>query len=30
MERSRMITNKIKHPALLSRLSKEDDLQGDS
>lgn len=25
-----MITNKIKHTALLSRLSREDDLQGDS
>lgn len=24
-----MITNKIKHTALLSRLSREDDLQGD-
>ena len=30
MERSKMITNKIKHTALLSRLSREDDLQGDS
>ncbi len=30
MERSKMITNKNKHTALLSRLSREDDLQGDS
>ena len=30
MERSKMITNKIKHTVLLSRLSREDDLQGDS
>ncbi len=30
MERSKMITNKIKHTALLSRLSRDDDLQGDS
>ncbi len=30
MERSKMFTNKIKHTALLSRLSREDDLQGDN